>query len=232
MPPTFAHALLGALLVPLAAAPLLAGPPTSGAPAPVVGDYVEARTAEVFAGGCIMNSEAETMGKEAVLAWRIARGSYQGVALDGLAVVAAVAADRNLGIREMGGEAPTAVRGTIVVDARASAAQSTALVSLVGAMTRGLVTDLRAVEQKPIRFADRGDLVEVEAGEARLQVNRKVTHSASCGAMQWFQPLAAGADAAVAMTNTQAYRGAVLGTRWQQVDKKSAFVGRFAFQAR
>ena len=28
----------------------------------ITGEYVEARTAEVFAGGCIMNSEAETAG--------------------------------------------------------------------------------------------------------------------------------------------------------------------------
>lgn len=222
MPPT--RVLLVAIAILLASNPLVAGPAPS-----VTGDYVEARTAEVFAGGCIMNSEAETMGKEAVLAWRITRGSYQGVTLDGLAVVAAVAGDRNLGIREMGGEAPTVVRGTIVVDARASAAQRDALVSLVADMTRGLVTDLRAVEQKPIRFAERGDVVEVDAGEARLRVNRKVTHSATCGAMQWFHPLAVGTDAAVAMTHTQAYGGPILGTRWQQVDKKSAFVGRFAF---
>lgn len=224
MPPTFTRILLIAATISLAAGPLVAGPAPS-----VSGDYVEARTAEVFAGGCIMNSEAETMGKEAVLAWRITHGNYKGVALDGLAVVAAVAGDRNLGIREMGGEAPTVVRGTIFIDARASSAQRDALVSLVGDMTRGLVTDLRAVEQKPIRFTQRGDVVEVDAGEARLQVNRKVTHNASCGAMQWFHPLAVGTDAAVAMTNTQAYGGPVLGTRWQQVDKKSAFVGRFAF---
>jgi len=222
MPPI--RVRLVAIAILLASNPLVAGPAPS-----VIGDYVEARTAEVFAGGCIMNSEAETMGKEAVLAWRITQGSYRGVTLDGLAVVAAVAGDRNLGIREMGGEAPTVVRGAIVIDARASAAQRDALVSLVADMTRGLVTDLRAVEQRPIRFAERGDVVEVDAGEARLRVNRKVTHSANCGAMQWFHPLAVGTDAAVAMTSTQAYGGPILGTRWQQVDKKSAFVGRFAF---
>ena len=41
----------------------------------ITGEYVEARTAEVFAGGCIMNSEAETLGRQAILAWRITSGS-------------------------------------------------------------------------------------------------------------------------------------------------------------
>src|SRR5687768_4755875 len=69
----------------------------------VSGKYVEARTAEVFTGGCIMGSEAETVGKQAVLAWKVDRGSYNGISLDGLSVVAAVAGDRNLGIVEIGG---------------------------------------------------------------------------------------------------------------------------------
>src|SRR5712671_6824568 len=44
----------------------------------VSGQYVEARTAEIFTGGCIMGSEAETMGKQAVLAWKVDRGTAPG----------------------------------------------------------------------------------------------------------------------------------------------------------
>ena len=80
-----------AALVGVVGAPLLAGGRN------VSGSYVEARTAEVFTGGCIMGSEAETMGKEAVLAWKVDRGSFNGVSLDGLTVVAAIAGDKNLG---------------------------------------------------------------------------------------------------------------------------------------
>src|SRR5262245_25858303 len=69
----------------------------------ISGKYIEARTAEVFTGGCIMSSEADTVGRQAVLAWKVDRGSYNGVALDGLSVVAALSGDRNLGIHEIGG---------------------------------------------------------------------------------------------------------------------------------
>ena len=68
----------------------------------IQGDYVEARTAEVFAGGCIMASEAETVGRHAVMAWRVTGGAHEGVVLDGLSVVAAVVGDRNLGIEDIG----------------------------------------------------------------------------------------------------------------------------------
>ena len=83
----------------------------AGGKATVTGQYVEARTAEVFTGGCIMGSEAETVGKQAVLAWKVDRGSFNGVSLDGLSVVAAVVVDRNLGIQEIGcGKAATRSR--------------------------------------------------------------------------------------------------------------------------
>ena len=58
---------------------LLAAPAFAGS---VRGEYVEARTAEVFAGGCVMSSQAETMGKTAVLAWHVTRGVYDGQTLE------------------------------------------------------------------------------------------------------------------------------------------------------
>jgi hypothetical protein len=58
---------------------LLAAPAFAGS---VRGEYVEARTAEVFAGGCVMSSQAETMGKSAVLAWHVTQGVYDGQKLD------------------------------------------------------------------------------------------------------------------------------------------------------
>src|ERR1051325_971096 len=79
----------------------------------VSGQYVEARTAEIFTGGCIMGSEAETMGKQAVLAWKVDRGSVNGVSLDGLAVVAALAGDVKLGLHEIGG-ATASVRSALI----------------------------------------------------------------------------------------------------------------------
>ena len=54
------HLFLAAGLVALTSMAALAG--SRGT---LSGEYVEARTAEVFAGGCVMNSEAETMGRHA-----------------------------------------------------------------------------------------------------------------------------------------------------------------------
>ena len=88
------NAVITAMLAALAAAPLGA----RGATDPSIsGSYVEARTAEVFTGGCIMNGEAATTGREALLVWKVDRGSFNGVSLNGLTVVAAIVGDTDLG---------------------------------------------------------------------------------------------------------------------------------------
>ena len=103
----------------LLAAPLMA---TDGKS--LSGVYVEARTAEVFTGGCLMSSEAETTGRQAVMAWKVDRGTLNGVSLDGLTVVAAVVGDKNLGIHEIGGAKPVS-RTVLFVDDRATPVQRT-----------------------------------------------------------------------------------------------------------
>jgi hypothetical protein len=208
---------------------LIATSAGAGTSPTIRGEYVEARTAEVFAGGCIMSSEAETIGREAVLAWRIADGSYDGVKLDGLTIVAAVAGDRNLGIREIGGEAPSVVRAAVIVDERATEAQRRALVRLAAAMSRGLLDNVVDVSAAPITFTSTAHGVRVTARDASLSVQRHVHHDPNCGAMQWFHPFAAGTSAALALAETHVFSGRALGTRWSDPHKKSAFVGAFSY---
>jgi len=196
----------------------------------ITGEYVEARTAEVFAGGCIMNSEAETMGRQAVMAWRITSGAFDGVPLEGLTVAAAVAGDRNLGMREMGGEEPTAVKAIITVDPRATAAQRDVLVRLVRELSGGLITHVVRVDVAPVRFATSQNYVEVSVpGSVLLTVNKEMTHDPSCGAMQWFKPFTTLAHSAMGVAEAHAYSGQGLGTKWSAPNKRSAFFGTFTY---
>ncbi len=213
--------LAGAMV--LAASPVFAGPGNA-----ISGDYVEARTAEVFTGGCIMGSEAETVGRHAVMAWRVAQGTHDGITLDGLSVVAAVVGDRNLGIEEIGGVASTLIRSAILVDDRASSAQQEALVSLAQSLSNGLTDNVLDVAAVPITFKRTADEVVVAAADARMAISTKVVHDPDCGAMQWFHPLSSGTEAQVGVTKSQVYSGAALGAKWQQAGKKSAFFGTFA----
>lgn len=195
----------------------------------VTGEYVEARTAEVFAGGCIMNSEAETLGRQAILAWRITSGAFDGVSLEGLNVAAAVAGDRNLGMREMGGEEPTAVKAIIIVDPRATTPQRDALVKLVRELSNGLITDVVRVDVAPVKFATSQNSVEVSVPDNSIQltVNKEMKHDPSCGAMQWFKPFTTLADAALGVAEEHSFEGQGLNTKWSAPNKRSAFFGTF-----
>ncbi len=195
----------------------------------IVGEYVEARTAEVFVGGCQLGNEGEQAGRQAVLAWRVARGTFSGVRLDGLSVVAAVAGDTNLGWYELGGRTPAVVRAAVMVDERATPAQRLALVALARALSNGLVSDVVEVKAVPIAFRRAPDRIEVVAGDAGLSVSTTLEHDPSCGAMQWFSPLAATREASLGVTRTTGYWGRALGTRWSQRDRRSAFFGTFAY---
>jgi hypothetical protein len=216
------------LLILIGVVALVAAPLAAGGASSLVGAYVEARTAEVFTGGCVMASEAETMGKEAVLAWRVDRGSFNGVSLDGLSIVAAVAADKNLGIVEIGGEKATA-RSSVFVDERANAAQRMALVAMANQLSSGIMGSIVGVTPAPIRFANEGDEIQVTAGPAALQVSKHVDHDPTCGAMLWFHPLASVEDAAVGVAEEHSFKGSGLGTKWSDPNKRSAFFGTFSY---
>jgi hypothetical protein len=217
------HTILLAALVGLAASVSL----TAGGKASVSGQYVEARTAEVFTGGCIMSSEAETIGRQAVLAWKIDRGEVNGVPLDGLSVVAALAGDRNLGLHEIGGEKAT-VRSTVFVDERANPVQRLALVAMANDLTANLGTIVQ-VTPAPIQFADHGSEIHVATANVTLDVNKHLTHDPTCGAQQWFHPLAAVNSAAMGVADENAFSGSTLGTKWSDPNKRSAFFGTFSY---
>jgi hypothetical protein len=197
-------------------------------PVTVKGTYVEARTAEVFAGGCVMNGEAGTTGRNALLAWRVDRGQINGVPVNGLAIVAAVSADKNLGIHEIGGE-PAITRTALFVDQRATPAQRAALVSMAKQLSNGVVDDVVAVTPAPIQFVDAGQDIRVSANALQLTVQKEMTHDPTCGGKQWFHPLAKVDAADMGTTAENAFTGTALGTKWSDPNKHSSFFGTFSF---
>jgi hypothetical protein len=192
------------------------------------GVYVEARTAEVFTGGCLMSSEAETTGRQALLAWKVDRGSINGVSLDGLVIVAAVVGDKNLGIHEIGGEKPVS-RSAVFVDQRASMAQRAALVSMAQKLSGDLMGTIVSIASAPIQFADTGHEITVDTPKIALNVGKHAEHNAGCGAEQWFHPLTSVNEATIGTTNENSFSGSELGSKWSDPDKVSAFFGRFSY---
>jgi hypothetical protein len=197
-------------------------------PNSVAGTYVEARTAEVFAGACVINSEGGTTGREALLAWKVDRGQVNGVTLDGLAVVAALSSETNLGIHEIGGESAPA-RAAIFVDSRATVAQRQALVAMVRSLSGRLIGSVVQETAAPIQFADDGHQITVSTDTVKLAVGKHLNHDASCGNKQWFNPLTRVDRAEMGTTDQNEFSGPALCTKWSDPNKRSSFFGTFSY---
>jgi hypothetical protein len=217
------RALVLVAFVVLMAAPLMA---TDGKS--LSGTYVEVRTAEVFTGGCLMSSEAETTGRQALLAWKVDNGTVNGVSLDGLTVMAAVVADKNLGIHEIGGERPIS-KSVLFVDERANPSQRTALLGMAKELSGDLMGTIVGINTVPIQFVDKGQEISVEAPKVALNVGKHADHTATCGAQQWFHPLSAIENPTIGTTNENSFSGSELGSKWSDPNKVSAFFGTFSY---
>ena len=133
-----------------AVSPAFAAAPTASPKLGVSGDYVEARTASVFAGACHYNGELTTTGKEVVMAWRFNQGKVAGVDVSGLAAMAAISSDANL-------QDTTAPRRAVLfLDSRATAAQQTALKTLLTTRYSKTFGTIIAVKPVAISFRQNG----------------------------------------------------------------------------
>jgi hypothetical protein len=188
--PTLLTVLALALAAASPACLALPAPPAPLAPiAPsIAGDYLEARTADVYTGACFANSEVNLTGKEAVVAWRVRRGSWQGVPVDGLAVAAAVRASATLGDPFAN---PLPAHAVVMVDQRATPAQRQALLGFARAMAGDLLSEVVRVESVPIDFRV-SDPKQPPAHAGHAEHAGQVDHAAHLAASgQAHQPVAA-----------------------------------------
>ena len=199
--------------------------------AQISGQYIEARTADVYTGPCFANSEVNLAGHEAVLAWHIEKGAWQKVSLEGLSVVAVVRASATLGDRYA---SPLPAKAVIIVDAGTNDAQRKALVDFARAQTGALLANIVAVECSPIRFnvdAQRHGFATLEAANLAQISTRGITDSDEiCHNEEiYYPPLAAHLTHAMpAVTAESAYHGNHLGVRWTESGRRGSFVANFS----
>jgi hypothetical protein len=199
------------------------------AKAAIRGDYVEVRSADIYAGHCYANSEVGMEGKEAMLAWKIQSGDWQGVDLAGLGVVAVVRANATLGDPFHN---PLPARAVLILDARANAAQRAALSSFAREMAGPLVANIVRVETAPIRMESENAsaVVHLSAGDLARVETRALCHADHlCGnEFVYYPPLTSINGATPAVSVQDVYAGQGLDTVWNRTGRKNSFIGTFA----
>jgi hypothetical protein len=195
------------------------------------GDYIEARTADVYTGPCFANSEVDLVGKLAVFGWRVDSGEFQGVKLDGLSVVGVVRANNTLG--DPNGN-PYPVKSVVIVDQKANPEQRLALRAFAQRMGGDLLQDVVRVEYQPVDFTLENNNVHsakatLTAGSlAKIQTRAINEGDHLCSnEITWYQPLTKLDHAMPAFALANSFRGTGLDTTWSSPEKRSAFVGSF-----
>ena len=202
----------------------------------ISGDYIETRNADIWTGACVANGELNLAGDQAILAWRVNKGQFDGVALDGLGVVGVVKAAATLGDEYNN---PYPAQAVMIVDSKANDAQKKALVHLAQSMSGQLLKNVVDIKVAAIDM----QVPKMEGHHAAHDANTYLragsivgVETRSIGANDhlcgnenvYYSPLVKLAHSMPAVAELDEYDGPGLGVVWTLHGKRSAFVGRFA----
>jgi hypothetical protein len=197
----------------------------------IYGNYVEARTADVYTGPCFANSEVGLTGQLAVFGWKVTKGSWDGVELNDLGVVGVVRASSTLGDVY---HTAYPVKAVLIVDERANPEQRLALQKFAKRMGGDLLQDVVRVEYQPIDLTlANGDLHSMKAtltagNLAKIETRALNENDHICRNEEvWYRPLTKVEHAMPAFAVANSFRGEGLGEKWSSPDKRSAFVASF-----
>lgn len=192
----------------------------------VLGEYVEARTCDVWTGPCFANGEMNLRGKNAVVGWIVTKGSWDGTALDGLKAVAVLNSEGTLHTDTEG-----KVQAALYIDASASDPQAQALQALVKALAPKHLGNIVKVARGTITWS-RKDLEAVLT--VGSDVSLKTTPLCSCDTIccneeQFYPAVSDGTRVTCVKAAEHSYQGAALdGVRWSDGNRRSGMVGTFS----
>jgi uncharacterized protein DUF1326 len=207
------------------------------------GDYMESRSTDVYVAQCFANGETGLNGKQALLAWKIDSGSWDGVKLDGLHVAGAVTANATLG-DPYGNPYPAKV--VMMVDDRATPAQRNALVAFaqheagelfdhvvsVKSVAMELELPDAAVATAHVHGSGVGAHAMFRAGNlARIETRTLNDNDHICGnETTYYPPLTTVDRATPAVAVNDEFRGEGLNTDWANHGRRSAYLAHFTVE--
>ena len=219
----------------MAVAGLLLMAMVAAAPAAEIrGTYLESRDAEIYASHCFANSEMGLRGNVAVMAWKIEQGTFNGVALDGLSVVAVVKANATL---SSAFHNPYPAKAALIVDEKATPEQREALAAMAKQMSGELLATVVRTDVAPITLAFEGGVharqAHLRAGELLSMRTRAIEGRDSLCHLDdiYYEPLVKLEHSMAAFTLESRYTGEGLGMTFDQRNRSASYVGTFRLGA-
>ena len=199
--------------------------------ADISGEYLEARTCDVYTGPCFANGEIGIAGKEAVMAWRIDQGKWEGIDLSGLGAALIIKSNDTLGFGGSFYVKPDKIKAVIIVDSKADAEQKAALIHFVKENAPKLADDVVKIEEAPITLTNdhlSGRGVFTAGKLSKIETRALAKGDCVCSNESViYPPLAKVENAHAAYTVNMTYAGEGLDRTWSTVNKRSAFLATF-----
>jgi hypothetical protein len=207
---------------------LVAALPASAQAPGIFGDYVEARSGEVFTCGCLFSGQMVTGGKEAILVWRITRGDYQGIPLANIKVAAVVVGERHLGLTE------TPRRSVLYLDGITSVAQREAILSLWSHQYASALGAIESTHPASITFEQEGEVLSVRIpGIAQINVRKaRLPEDSHPGSILWYQPFTPLQQSSLITILDNEYTGLEFHRQWRDLMPSiSGYMGKFTLSS-
>ncbi len=197
----------------------------------------------MFTGPCFSNAEVFIYGKQAVVAWKVNEGRWNGVDLAGLCVAAAVQGETTFSEDD-----PDKARAVVIVDSRADERQRAALVDMAKTLGGRRLANVARVTTARMQLKIEDHVAKADpahsahgmpqsprasfwaAGLAQIVTRPLDDRDHMCGNEEVaYKPLSSSVDVKPAYTLGHNFQGEGLDTRWDDPNCRSSFVGHFAY---
>ncbi len=196
------------------------------------GDYLETRTCDVYTGPCFANGQVGLSGNDAMMAWNIERGSYDGVELAGLKVVVVTTATDTLGFGGTLKINPQNIRSLVIVDRKATPEQHDALVAFASRYAKHSGKIVKVVSAPIEMTADHFAAVGMLKAGKLAEITTRQLKKGDCvcsNEVTFYPPLNEVKNATPAYTEVGNFNGPALGTKWSNPGTRSAFLASFSY---
>lgn len=204
----------------------------SASAAGLQGDYFETRSCDIYTGPCFANAEIGLTGRQAIMAWSVDQGEFEGVDLSGLKVVMVVRSADTLGFGVGIRVRNELNRSVVIVDERGTPQQQAALQRFALAKagpTAGQVTRIAAL---PIEMKlDHVAMVATLKAGAEVSMETRKLRQGDCVCTNeqiYYPPLVEVENSEPAYTVASAFHGRGLGNKWTHNLSRSSFLATFA----
>jgi hypothetical protein len=192
------------------------------------GNLLELHSCELYAGGCIVSSEATLGGRYMLRVWNFTSGSASGTDLAGLRLAVLQASSQNIAAPDTDSD-----RAVVYLPNTATATQREALLGWLKSAEPALKLNRLLTRVVPMQFTKTDSGYSFSAGDC-LSIKtapRESCETGACGEALWYIPRTPTSVFTVAVDRASKVNEPLLQLKWNDGGKRSVFLARFGESA-